>query len=921
MAQMEDEMDTRREVTREGFVGRLDQREAGAPQPLQNQTSPASGLLDALSTPSIWPAFQPLVDMQSGAIIGFEVLARWTDPILGSIPPSDFIHIAEESGLIDALTKKIVSEACEQAANWPGTFVLAINLSPVQFRAPKLFDFIVETVKASGFPLDRIHIEITESALLNDDEIVRSTINSIKSVGMGLSLDDFGTGFASLTRLHAFPFDKLKIDMSFVRSMRFDSGSRKIVASVVGLGQSLGMTVVAEGVETEEQANMLRRLGCDTGQGWLFGKPLNGKDTEKLLSVRKQQSLTQRAVNISLFQRVHQLEALYKAAPIGLCFLDVEFRHVSVNNRFAEMLGMCPHDIVGRTVFGFMADAEARKVTHILKRVLKGETVAVDEYRPAGSKGAFLVINQRVDDDAGEPIGISVTAIDVTDRKAIETALRETEDHARWSIELSPNIPWSSDPNGVVNFMGPTLDGVAKTTVDRIEDWNGRMHPDDRLRVRQEWLEWLPSGKPFETIFRMKFRDDSWRWMVSRAKPHRNSGGRIIKWYGVITEIVVQEKLNARIRELENAPVVGQTGTFLVRPPIAHTLMQKQKAVQASEVAEQVTEDGEESLPIELLVSMLVRMFELAPIAMSITTSDTKTSSYVKVNDAYLRLTGLKWEDIKGRRLTADGAAIDNPARDRRHQLLQDDGAYEQEEVDIVHADSTIIPTLISAQRTVIDGASFDVEVITDVSARVRQQREIESALKTSAYTDALSGLPNRARFDDVITKAVARNLLNDRKLALAFIDLNKFKAVNDTLGHHAGDEVLRTIASRLRENFRATDFIARIGGDEFVVLLDIDRKLAGDLQPHLQDKMERIFKPIPIAGQVTSTGAAVGVTFLREDDTTQSFVGRADEYMYIAKATGDRVAIVCFGQILDRSTTPERARRRDEPSKRLHGL
>ncbi|MBP1859492.1 GGDEF domain-containing protein [Rhizobium herbae] len=323
--------------------------------------------------------------------------------------------------------------------------------------------------------------------------------------------------------------------------------------------------------------------------------------------------------------------------------------------------------------------------------------------------------------------------------------------------------------------------------------------------------------------------------------------------------------------------------------------------------------EDEDILPPAVLASMLMRMFEFAPIAMAITTSDAKTSSYAKVNDAYLRLTGLKWENIRGKKLTSDGAAIDNPARDRRHRLLAEEGAYELEEVDIAYADGTVIPTLISAQRTVIDGVSFDVEVIVDVSARVRQQREIENALKTSARTDTLSGLPNRACFDEVVADSVARSMLNDRKLALAFIDLNGFKTVNDTMGHAAGDEVLRTIASRLRESFRATDFIARIGGDEFVVLLDIDLKLAADVQQNIQDAMERVFKPIAIDGKVTFTGAAVGVTFLQADDTPASFVKRADEYMYIAKTTEQRVAVVCFGQILETGSMPSRKTRRNE--------
>ena len=545
-------------------------------------------------------------------------------------------------------------------------------------------------------------------------------------------------------------------------------------------------------------------------------------------------------------------------------------------------------------------ESDTGPVISNLRDVLSGETTVVHEYQP-------------VEDAGGEQIGISVTVIDVTEHRATEAVLSETEEHARRSIELSANILWSSDAKGVVNFVGPTIDGAAETTVDRIANWYRRMHPDDRLRVRQEWLAWLPSGRPFHTMFRMRLQDDNWSWMQSRAKPHRDVNGDIIKWYGVIVALDAWQGNEPTIEQFETSVAMGTanslTGVSLAPwRPIAVANEggpRDAEPIDARKIANQ-----HDVLPTELLVSMLMRMFESAPIAMSITTSDTRTSSYVKVNEAYLRLTGLKWDDIRGKRLTDDGAAIDNPARDRRHRLLEEEGAYELEEVDIAYADGTIIPTLISAQRTVIDGVSFDVEVILDVSARVRQQREIENALRTSARTDALSGLPNRACFDEVVTEAVALNLLNDRKLALAYVDLNDFKIVNDMIGHSAGDEVLRTIANRLRESFRATDFIARIGGDEFVVLLDIDRKLAGNLQADLQETMERVFKPIPIDGQVTFTGAAVGVTFLRADDTVQSFLKRADEYMYIAKTTGERVAVVCFGQILDRSHLPQRAAR-----------
>lgn len=297
----------------------------------------------------------------------------------------------------------------------------------------------------------------------------------------------------------------------------------------------------------------------------------------------------------------------------------------------------------------------------------------------------------------------------------------------------------------------------------------------------------------------------------------------------------------------------------------------------------------------EVLASMLMRLFEFAPVAMAVSTSDTKTSSYAKVNDAYLKLTGLRWEDISGRQLTSKGAAIDNPARDRRHRMLAEQGSYVLEEVDIKHVDGTIIPTLISAQRTVVDGVSFDVEIILDVSSRVRHQQEIERALMESARTDFLTGLANRAGLEAELAERLGqRHLAGD--LALAYIDLNGFKPVNDRMGHHAGDEVLKTIASRLRESFSNNHFIARLGGDEFVILLPVSMHDGMAAVEHLKEAVARVFKPVPIEGQLADLGAAVGVAFLEQGDDVARLMKRADGYMYIAKATGERIAVVCLG-------------------------
>lgn len=304
--------------------------------------------------------------------------------------------------------------------------------------------------------------------------------------------------------------------------------------------------------------------------------------------------------------------------------------------------------------------------------------------------------------------------------------------------------------------------------------------------------------------------------------------------------------------------------------------------------------DEPDTIPPEVLASMLMRMFEFAPMAMAITTSDAATSSYAKVNDAYLRLTGLEWNDIRGKRLTSEGAAIASPARDRRHRMLDQEGCYVLEEVELMHVDGTLIPTLISAQRTVVDGVSYDVEVIVDVSSRVRMQQEMERALRRSARTDALTGLPNRAWLDEVLAARVSDRRSCGTMAALAFVDLNGFKKINDAMGHSMGDEALKVVARRMQENCRATDFVARIGGDEFAIVFDAVPRGSRSVRDRLQRLMGRVCQPIVLDGRTLMLGAAVGVSFQSaEGDSPAALLRRADECMYAAKSSGDFVKVV----------------------------
>jgi diguanylate cyclase (GGDEF)-like protein len=227
-------------------------------------------LRSALASGAIVPYFQPLVSLEDGRIMSFEVLSRWRHPTRGVVPPVDFIPLAEESGLINELTFTVLREACAAARDLPPDMRIAFNISPSQIEDEWLAEKILGVLVETGFNPSQLEIELTETALVNDLAAARRVITSLKNLGVSIALDDFGTGYSSLCYLSELPFDKIKIDRSFVASMNERPESVKIIAAIVGLGESLKVPTVAEGVEHESEATMLRLLGCTAAQGWHF---------------------------------------------------------------------------------------------------------------------------------------------------------------------------------------------------------------------------------------------------------------------------------------------------------------------------------------------------------------------------------------------------------------------------------------------------------------------------------------------------------------------------------------------------------------------------------------------------------------------------------------------------------------------------
>jgi predicted signal transduction protein with EAL and GGDEF domain len=234
--------------------------------------------------------FQPLVSLKEGRITGFEALLRWNSPTRGLVSPADFVPIAEEVGLIIQIGEWVLHAACREAATWPEPLKVAVNISTTQFSGDNLVETVAHALEESGLESARLELEITESVMIQDFDSALSLLHRIKKLGVSISMDDFGTGYSSLGHMRSFPFDKIKIDQSFVREIGKKVESTAIIRAVTGMCDSLGITVTAEGVENLQQLELLRAERCTEIQGYLVSKPRRAQDIPSLICNFKEDS-------------------------------------------------------------------------------------------------------------------------------------------------------------------------------------------------------------------------------------------------------------------------------------------------------------------------------------------------------------------------------------------------------------------------------------------------------------------------------------------------------------------------------------------------------------------------------------------------------------------------------------------------------
>jgi PAS domain S-box-containing protein len=524
----------------------------------------AQEILRALEQGEFVPYFQPIAELRSKRIHGFELLARWSHPLRGLLSPDLFIPAIERHGLMNALTEALLNKAFDAVKHLSGNHGLSVNLSPAQLHDRHLPDFLRKIADEGEFDLKRLTVELTESALVDDLNLAGQVAADLKSMGVRLALDDFGTGYSSLLHLQALPFDELKLDRSFVKSMVDSRQSRKITATVIGLGLSLGLQTVCEGIECQEQADLLLWQGGGLGQGWLFGKPMPARHLAEFWSRPEtvtagdcQSTVSDLSVNLEAdpAQQLCQLRAIYHGVPVGLAFVGSDLRYVSLNQRLADLNGLPLHAHLGRRVCEVVPAIYSQFEPYLLKALEGSPMHGLEVSVPASDVNApartLMVSYEPARDETGEVIGVCVSVSDISQIKQKEEALRESEDHHRHVVELNPQTPWVMDAAGQNISVSSRWETLTNLTPAQAKGsgWMDAVHPEDRPKIQAVLERCLRTGDLIDIEYRVSRDGEQWEWMRSRGAPRRDGNGKIIRWYGSVESIQEYKRVIEELRQ------------------------------------------------------------------------------------------------------------------------------------------------------------------------------------------------------------------------------------------------------------------------------------------------------------------------------------------------------------------------------------
>jgi len=490
--------------------------------------------------------YQPKVNLYTGKVVGVEALVRWEHPVKGIIPPTDFIPIAEETGLIVPLGEWVLRAACKQNIAWQAAglppMVMAVNLSARQLYQPDWIEKVEDILKETNLEPKYLELEITESMMMDVQHVI-PILKKLKKIGVRISLDDFGTGYSSLYHLKEFPIDKIKIDQSFVRTCTKNPKDATIVKTIITMAHQLQMEVIAEGVEEKDQLIFLKQNDCNLCQGYLFSKPLPPDQLvarfNKIEQYIQQEGIPQELNRLKLLEESLKIARQELQNTVrqqqGMIFKFIDqngkFIHTLCDGELLYKMNLTPYQVIGKELSEFLPNSEVETKRPFYQKAWDGE----DHVQYEGEiNGVWYLASLRSIKKEGKVVEVIGSCVDITERKKMELSLKLSEGKYRVIAENVHDLIKVLDPNGVIQYASPSHEKVLGYSPKVYEgnstfDW---VHPDDFPHFQAQFVIMVSSKTPCDVIFRSKHANGEWINLKAFGTP-------ILDEQGVINHIVV----------------------------------------------------------------------------------------------------------------------------------------------------------------------------------------------------------------------------------------------------------------------------------------------------------------------------------------------------------------------------------------------